>query len=324
MPTRRKNSSNWWINYVDPDTGKTTRRSAGPSYAEAEALERKLRAESYNTRRRRETDVRLDEVLAEYLIAHDTAPARSTAKHLLALADTWCSDLSTKLIRAHIAARRTQGAANGTINKELVMVSAAINEWNLNHDTALRNPVTGLKLQEPEGRLRWLTRNEYHRLVAASHGYLRDLIVIGTQTGMRKAELLGLTWDRVDLDGRIIRLEARHTKNRKPRAIPINQTCQDALACCATRRRNQWVFPSDQTEGPVTEIKRGFATACKRAGLDDVTPHILRHTTASWLVQAGVPLYEVSKLLGHSSLAVTQRYAHLAPDHLRSAIDVLG
>ena len=69
-------------------------------------------------------------------------------------------------------------------------------------------------------------------------------------------------------------------------------------------------------------IKRSFSTACKRAGISDFRIHDLRHTFASWLVTEGVPLLEVSRLLGHSTVKMTERYAHLAPDNLESAVTI--
>jgi integrase len=82
-----------------------------------------------------------------------------------------------------------------------------------------------------------------------------------------------------------------------------------------------YVFCSDQ--GHYVDLKRGFAGACRRARITNFRQHDLRHTCASWLVMAGVPLPEVRDLLGHSSIKVTERYAHLAPENLRRAIDSL-
>jgi site-specific recombinase XerD len=74
----------------------------------------------------------------------------------------------------------------------------------------------------------------------------------------------------------------------------------------------------------IGSVKKGFAGACKRAGISDYVPHDLRHTFASWLVQKGVSLYEVRDILGHSSIKLTERYAHLAPENLVGAISKLG
>lgn len=315
MPYKRQGTENWWISFVDPHTGRQVKRSAGPDFKEAEALELELRAQSRRDKSRRRSDTVLDAVLAEYLVAHNTPQARSTVKHLLTLATGWARDLTTAQVRAHIKARQAEGASPGTINKEIVFLSAAINAWNLDHSDDLPNPTKGLKLKEPEGRLRWLTRDEYAQLLDHAEGHLRSVIILAINTGMRRGELFSLTWNQVDLTHRMITLDAKQTKSGKGRAIPINAAALAELESMTDRKGK--IFP-------VKEVKRSFATACRNAGLQDVTLHTLRHTFASWLVQAGVPIYEVAKLMGHSSVTMTARYGHLAPGNLRSAVETLA
>jgi integrase len=325
MPYKRANTSHYWITYTDPETGKQVCQSSGTAvFADAKALETQLRANAHSTKQLAKTDVKLSDVLAEYLEPRLTPVARSTAKHLLPLADYWCSELTTSIVRTHIKEREAAGAKPGTINKELGFLSAAINAYNLDHSTQLFNPVKGLKLREPEGRLRYLTRDEYARLVSVTDGYLRDFIILGVQTGMRRGEINKLRWDRVDLEHGLINLRSEDTKANKPRSIPINQEARKALERRKVQGESPYVFPG--TKPPyeyLADPKKSFASACKQAGLHDVTPHILRHTTASWMAMAGVPMLEIQKILGHSSMQVTMRYAHLAPGHLRSAVDAL-
>ena len=90
--------------------------------------------------------------------------------------------------------------------------------------------------------------------------------------------------------------------------------CWGRAGCIATGAMNTKVG------GRVKDVRTSFATACKRAGITNFHPHDLRHTFASWLVMDGVPLYDVSKVMRHSSIEMTQRYAHLAPDHLHSTV----
>lgn len=190
----------------------------------------------------------------------------------------------------------------------------------------LANPVSGMSLRQPEGRLRWITQEEAKRLITEAgkevqkSPHLPDFIQLALNTGCRKGELLNLTWDRVDFDSRQIRLEGEHTKNGKRRVVPLNE-----IACNALQGRIQfreahcpkspWVFAHKDGKR-LQNITNGFTSACKRAGIKDFRIHDLRHTCASWLVSAGVSLYEVKELLGHSSIEMTERYAHLAPDNL--------
>lgn len=326
MPYKRAKSPYYWITYTDPQTGKQICRSSSTVvFAEAKALEQKLRVEAHTDKQRAKTDVRVDDILAEYLEPRlDNSPMKAAAKRLVSLADYWHSDLTTAVLRAYIKDRTAAGAKPGTINKELGIVSAAINNYNLDHSTNLFNPVRGLKLKEPEGRLRYLTREEYAHLISVAEGYLRDFIILGVQTGMRRGELMRLRWDRVDLQQKFIHLRAEDTKAGKPRSIPLNDEAVQCLAARLEHKQNDYVFHSTKPGAEhLADPKRSFASACKRSGISGVTPHVLRHTTASWMAIAGVPMLEICKILGHSSMQVTMRYAHLAPGHLRSAVDAL-
>lgn len=122
-------------------------------------------------------------------------------------------------------------------------------------------------------------------------------------------------------------LEAEHTKNGRRRAIPLNDDAVSAL--CDQLRwverhigRSRWVFAVG-VDARLTTLQNGFAAACRRASIDDFRIHDLRHTFASWLAMGGVSLYVIKDLLGHSSVTVTERYAHLAPDAGRSTVQLL-
>ena len=140
--------------------------------------------------------------------------------------------------------------------------------------------------------------------------------------------MLKLSWDRVDLTANVLRLEGRDTKNGKRRAVPLNEEARRALENRGRFRAEHcpdsaWVF-SHRKGKRILNVHYGFKAACRRAKLTrTLRVHDLRHTCASWLVQAGVPLLEVSKLLGHSTIEMTERYAHLAPENLKAAVGVL-
>ncbi|WP_282753958.1 integrase [Desulfuromonas thiophila] len=176
--------------------------------------------------------------------------------------------------------------------------------------------------REENARLRFLSPEESARLIDCAAPHLRPLLIAALNTGCRKGELLGLTWDRVDLRHGFIRLT--QTKSGKPREIPINATFREVLERLP-RNINPagLVFVNPDTGAKYHDLKRSFATACRRAGIHDFTFHDLRHCFASQLVMSGVDLTSVSRLLGHASLTMTLRYAHLAPDHLQSAVAVL-
>ena len=238
-------------------------------------------------------------------------------------------------VKGYIRHRQNQGRANATINRELAALSSAINYCNREWEWGLDNPVKGRLTREARHRERYLTRGEVGRLVTAArqqrHGeLLADFIEIAVHTGCRRGELLGLEWSRVTLDQgkESLALLSNHTKSGKPRNIPLNSVAQAAIRRrLSWRSRNApgcpWVFARESGER-VRCIRTGFAQAVKRVRLEDLRIHDLRHTAASWLVSDGVPLEVIKELLGHSSITMTERYAHLAPQRVREAVNRLG
>lgn len=222
--------------------------------------------------------------------------------------------------------------ADSTIRRELSLLSAAVNyarkEWEWN----IPNPVEDRKPPPGHHRIRWLKPNVAKQLLAAAARdpratHLPDFIELGLHTGCRSQEMLGLEWSRVDLDQRLIYLPAPKNKGKRHLSVPLNETAYRVL-----RRRSEfrelhcpkspWVFCTKEGKR-IGSVKTSFATACKRAGIEDFHPHDLRHTCAAWLVQAGVPLIQVRDLLRHTTIQVTEKYAHLAPDNVRGAVDIL-
>lgn len=235
-------------------------------------------------------------------------------------------------VRNYIARRKAEGAAASTINKEIGLLSSAINYARREWGWDLNNRASCCKQREPEGRVRWITRAEADRLIFSADQdsrapHLPDFIRLALNTGMRRGELLGLEWERVDLHANLIHLGAQHTKSGKRRSVPLNAEAREAIIERARFRAehcpaSQWVFCA-RSGHRIGDVKHSFATACKRAGLVAFRIHDLRHTCAAWLVGASVPLAEVRDLLGHSSITMTERYAHLAPENVRAAVAVL-
>ncbi|MDP1651687.1 MAG: site-specific integrase [Rhodocyclaceae bacterium] len=237
-------------------------------------------------------------------------------------------------VASYIQKRKKDGVSGSTINRELDLLSAASNYARITLEWNVQNPVTGMSLKEPQGRLRWITKEEAERLIAeaskevSKSPHLADFIRLALNTGCRKNELLTLSWDRVDLAAGCIRLEGENTKNGKRRIVPLSEVARAALANRARFRsehcpKSPWVFTHKSGER-VKFMQNGYGAACRRAGIENFRVHDLRHTCASWLVSAGVPLFEVKELLGHSSIEMTERYAHLAPENLGRVATVLN
>ncbi len=339
MPYKRKNSPYWWASFTDA-SGKRVRCSTGTTNRrEAQTLEGKWRGEVFQ---KDAWDIEPDHTFEELMLSYLRASApekrsnetdRKRTKQLKGyFSGTVMNALRPVDIRGYIDLRRQAGVANSTLNRELSLLSAAIRYGQSELEWDIPNPVEGRKLSEPEGRTRWISRAEADRLIATARQstkapYLADYIVLSLHTGCRKQELLGLEWDRVDLREGLISLEACHTKTAKRRSVPLNHYAREAIINRARFRAehcpdSKWVFASSRGER-IGDVKKSFATACKRTGISDFRMHDMRHTCAAWLVSSGVSLIEVRDLLGHSTIKMTERYAHLAPENLRKAVTSL-
>lgn len=229
-------------------------------------------------------------------------------------------DLRRSDVSQYIASRLALGRTVRTVNVELLIFSAALNYARNHWGWQIDNPISGQFLREPPGRVRFLYRHEFSRLVDACsrlpgvHGdTLPDFARLAVNTGMRKTELLMLRWDQINGDR--LTLEPEHTKNCRRRIVPLNESARAVLA----RRRGRSSF----VLGPIKGLYPAWHQACKMADIEDFRIHDLRHTFASWLVLAGVPLLQVRDLLGHSSIKMTERYSHLTQEALFKAVAVL-
>ncbi|MCH7476280.1 MAG: site-specific integrase, partial [Gemmatimonadetes bacterium] len=190
---------------------------------------------------------------------------------------------------------------------------------------AKTNPAAELKLErEHNGREWFLTHAEAEILVAAVDAWLYPLVIMALTTGARRGELMALTWG--DIDFRRGLVVFRMTKNGEPRTIKMSATARATLKAIETRTPTPAarVF-RNRTGGRVSKsgIAYAWEKATKAANLDGFRFHDLRHSAASFMVQAGVPLNTVRVVLGHKSLTMTLRYAHLAPDHQADAMAAL-
>jgi integrase len=211
---------------------------------------------------------------------------------------------------------RARGNSPATINRKLAAISVLLRHA-LKRRVIDRVPVIERE-KEPEGRLRWLTRHEADRLLAALSGDARDAVVLLLATGARRGEVLALEWqDVIDDSVRFV-----STKNGSSRTVPLTKEARLMLADRRARAHphDQLVFPNLSPR----QLEVRFETARKDAGLGrDVTIHVLRHTVASWLVQRGVPIAAVQRWLGHKTISMTLRYGHLAPENLEDARSAL-
>jgi integrase len=220
--------------------------------------------------------------------------------------------------------KRSQQVKPATVNRELTLakhIMAKAAEWKLVVD----NPFRGVRnLGVPKRGERVLTDDEEIKLLAACDRvrslWLRPLILLALNTGMRRGELLGLEWSRVDLEQRTIRIiNAKSTAGN--RVIPMNATVYSLLSELVTKATSPLLFPSNRRPGEkLLDLKKGFKKAVRLSGIAHFRWHDMRHTFATRLVRAGVDIISVQHLLGHSKITMTARYAHSLADVKMAAV----
>lgn len=168
-----------------------------------------------------------------------------------------------------------------------------------------------------ESANRWRRARKQETLAALPHygDHLTPAVLLSLNTGMRRGEILSLHWDALDVKGKTLTIEGSTAKNQQTRHIPLN-----AEALAVLKRWQEQAPDSERVFQVSTGFKSAWAPLLVRAKITAFRWHDLRHHFASRLVQAGVPLNTVRELLGHQSLAMTLRYAHLAPDQKREAV----
>ncbi len=204
----------------------------------------------------------------------------------------------------------------GTVQKEIGMLKACLNRA-YREERLAKMPIFP-RMKAIQGRYRFLSRDEEARLLKAATSHLRPILIAALDTGGRRGEILALDWSKVSLDRRTVTFT--QTKNGRDRTVGLTTRLSAALRELGSQKAG----PVFTYRGKaMAEVTTSFANAVTAAGVEDFRFHDLRHTFASRLVQAGVSLYKVQTLLGHQTPQMVQRYAHLAPDTFKEAVEAL-
>lgn len=204
-------------------------------------------------------------------------------------------------------------------------LTIAVNEWEWLDDTPMRKVK---KPKEARGRVRFLSDDERARLLLAcqqsNNPQLYLCVVLALSTGMRLSELMNLTWQDVNLkDGFII---LQHTKNNERRRVPLAGLGLELLRDYAKVRllHTALLFPSSIKPMQAINLRKPFQNALKQAQIEDFRWHDLRHCTASYLAMNGASLAEIAEVLGHKTLSMVKRYAHLSDGHISRVVAAMN
>lgn len=292
----------------------------------------------------------IDEIVADYFATYcpdniKTSTAKryeGSARPLLAYFSGRLADSIGKRDLGEFARTRIKGftAAGArfdavrsmTVRRDLAFLSG-VYSYALNQDRVVRNPVAeydASSLPNSTLRVRWLQDADFEKLVAAAgeiDGQLADAITFAGHTGLRWDEQFSMEWGWIDDSTNVLHIPGAVTKTGQPRTIPLDRAARAVIERRADVCRGlcRFVFCELDTDGQHVRFKhhriaRPFTRAVVRAGLSDFRWHDLRHHAASRWVRGGASLYPVSRLLGHSTIVQSEKYAHLSPEALRAVV----
>lgn len=236
------------------------------------------------------------------------------------------SEIRAEDIDIYKQKRLSEGIKQNTLARELQVIRNLFNHAEKRNKFFGKNPVRESGIPHfNDKKERFLTPDEQQRLLDVCSNHMKDILQIALNTGMRRGEILGLMWEWIDFDENIIHLPQTHTKTNRARKVPINDIVRKIfLERKLLSGGSEFVFPSEESKtGHLEWLRRSFSTACKLAKIEDLRFHDLRHTAATRLVESGIPLHAVAKLLGHSTVRVTERYSH-PEESVKKATDILG
>jgi integrase len=323
-----KGSGAWYIRYADA-SGKIRKEKAG-TVAIAKKLLLKRKSESQVDRklpslnRRRPKFSELADDMLDYSRVHNSSHHDNQIrmdKVLPQFGERYIDSLTPQEIERWLAGHTKTPA---TFNRYRAMLSLTF-KIALHNRKCESNPIHFIKQRrENNANLRYMTPEEENKLRA----YVEEqwphhwcAVELALHTGMRQGEQFALKWSDVDLERRHITLQ--RTKNGRPRHIPLNDSAISALLAAQKQSNKQpWVFLNCYGERHTTP-RVWFDKAREELKLKGITWHTLRHTFASRLAMAGVPILTIQELMGHRTIQMTLRYAHLSPEHNLAAVQSL-
>ncbi len=332
---KQPKSRNWWLAYVDA-TGRLIRESSETGdYKVAKKKLDKARGEVAEGKRVQRAEVRnvtFADAMKTYLewakpqraYQNKFYMGRPEGELVKRFGNIPLRRFNVGMLEAYQQECLSNGNAAGTINRKIAMLKHLFHkasDWGWVDDETLRIVRKVKMLKEPAGRLRYLTPEEVRRLLKECKSpYLRAIVTVALNTGMRRGEILALTWENVDLrNGYIL---VGQSKNGERREVPINAPVREVLSGIVRRLDSSYVF-HDAKGRAMKEVRHSFERACRLAGIHGFRFHDLRHSAASFMAMSGVDLMAIKQVLGHKTIAMTVRYSHLSPGHLRNAVDAL-
>ncbi len=316
---RRGKQGTWYVRFTAPNGRRIYESTRTVNRVAAQEYHDKRKAELWRTQKLGDAPVRLwEDAVVRWL--HESKHLSSYDDRVRTLAwldpylrGTRLPEITRDLIDRIMVAKQAEGVANATVNRTVQLIRAILRKAEREWGWLDKAPVVRL-LPEPKRRVRWLTKNEAQRLLSELPEHLFEMVSFSLATGLRESNVTRLRWDQVDLGRRVAWIHPDQAKSGAAISVPLNAGALGVL------RRQQgkhetYVFTFDGR--PIRKAGgRAWKKALKRAGITDFRFHDIRHTWASWHVQAGTPLPVLQELGGWASTEMVRRYAHLSSEHL--------
>ncbi len=305
--------------------GKEIRRSTGTTdRLQAAEFENHIRQDAWHTYKLRIPRRYFEEGASRWLDEHDDKRSAHSDRTIIKwfrqhLDGMLLTDIDGDVIAQLRQAKRKDTLKNGkpvsrlTVNRHMAwlrsMLRAAKDQWEW-IDAHPKIPMYREIPLEP----RWITGKQFKNLHTALPPYLARCAAFAVYTGLRAGPIRAVQWNQVNMRKRVVLVKVSQAKNAKALRVPLGPNAMEVLREC--KGRGDFVFTKDGEQVPVEMVNRAWRRACKKAKLEGLRFHDLRHTWASWHVQKGTPLHVLQQLGGWSSIEMVQRYAHLAPADL--------
>ena len=297
---------------------------------EAVRAERELEAYIASKHVVENTSTGIGDILLAYIdeVVEGKISEKEVMSCLKPLNKWWGAKVITDITPANCRAySKSRGKAQPSARNELAYLRAALNHWHKTHAPIVIPPLT--MPPAPQSRVRWLTREEAAAFLWAARRspHIARVFILGWYTGSRKSVILNTKWSMIDLKGRVMHRKPPGAVQTKKRAPP-HRIGRRLLAHLRRWRRQDRGrdllihFPGRSQGAALQQIDRGWHKARIASGLgEDVTPHTMRHSRATWLMKQGVPVWEASQFLGMSVHMLETVYGHHRPEWQTSAAD---
>lgn len=312
-----KRGKTWWIDFTAPN-GQRIRRSSGTQIkAQAQELHDTLKTQAWRQAQLGERpQYTWDDAGLRWLKEKEhKASFTDDVQRLVWLQPHFRGMLLSEIKKTfvmQVVDEKRKESSPATANRYLAPIRAILRqcvEWEwLDAAPMLK------AYPEPKRRIRWLTQEEAQRLLQELPEHLRDMAEFSLATGLRQANVKALEWNQIDMIREVAWIHPDQAKARK--AIGVNLTAT-AMAVLHRRMNQHPQYVFTYQGHPVIQVSgKAWWNALKRAGIENFRWHDLRHTWASWHVQAGTPLFKLQEMGGWESMDMVLKYAHLAPEHL--------